>query len=87
MAGAMKKNIILSACVAVAMAFSLPSHAQRLVPGQMGIELVGGVPLIKGEKLFTKDNFGAGVSLSRYFKRANISSATWGFLRSAVMRS
>lgn len=67
----MKKNLILSACVAVAMAFSLPSHAQRLVPGQMGIELVGGAPLIKGKKLFAKDNFGAGVSITRYFKRAN----------------
>lgn len=81
MAGAMKKNIILSACVAVAMAFSLPSHAQRLVPGQMGIELVGSILLIKGEKLFTKDNFG----FSRIMAR--ISSDTWGFLRSAVMRN
>lgn len=71
MVGAMKKKLILSACVAVAMAFSLPSHAQRLVPRQIGIELVGGVPLIKGEKLFAKDNFGAGISLTRYFKRAN----------------
>lgn len=81
MVGAMKKKIILSACIAVAMAFSLPSHAQRLVPGQMGIELVGGVPLIKGEKLFAKDNFG----FSRIMAR--ISSDTWGFLRSAVMRN
>lgn len=71
MVGFMKKKLILSACIAVAMAFGLPSHAQRLVPGQIGIEFVGGIPLIKGEKLFTKDNFGTGVSLTRYFKRAN----------------
>ena len=46
----MKKKIILSVCAAVAMAFSLPSQAQRLIPKQRGIEVVGSVPLIKGEK-------------------------------------
>ena len=49
MVGFMKKKIILSVCMAVAMAFSLPSHAQRLIPGQRGMEVVGNVPLIKGE--------------------------------------
>lgn len=67
----MKKKIILSVCAAVAMAFSLPSQAQRLIPKQRGIEVVGSVPLIKGEKLFAKDNFGVGVSLTRYLKREN----------------
>ena len=43
-------NIILTVCVAVAMTFSLPSQAQRLIPKQRGIEVVGSVPLIKGEK-------------------------------------
>lgn len=69
----MKKKLILSVCMAVAMAFSLPSHAQRLIPKQKGIEVVGSVPLIKGEKLFAKDNFGVGVSLTRYLKRENYS--------------
>lgn len=73
MVGAMKKNFILSACMAVAMTFSLPSHAQRLIPKQKGIEVVGSVPLIKGEKLLAKDNFGVGVSLTRYLKRENYS--------------
>ena len=67
----MKKNFILSACMAVVMTFSLPSHAQRLIPKQKGIEVVGSVPLIKGEKLFAKDNFGVGLSLTRYLKREN----------------
>ena len=67
----MKKKIILSVCAAVAMAFSLPSHAQRLIPKQRGIEVVGSVPLIKGEKLFTGDNFGVGISLPRYLKKEN----------------
>lgn len=66
-----KQNIILTICAVVAIAFSLPSHAQRLIPGQKGIEVVGSIPLIKGEKLFAKDNFGVGVSLTRYLKREN----------------
>ena len=71
MVGIMKKKIILSVCAAVAMAFSLPSHAQRLIPKQRGIEVVGSVPLIKGEKLFGGDNFGVGISLTHYLKREN----------------
>ena len=66
-----KNNIILTVCVAVAMTFSLPSQAQRLIPQQRGIEVVGSVPLIKGEKLFTGDNFGVGISLPRYLKKEN----------------
>lgn len=73
MVGAMRKKIILSACVAVAMAFSLPSHAQRLISKQKGMEVMGSVPLIKGEKFFAKDDFGVGVSLTRYLKRENYS--------------
>ena len=67
----MKKKIILSVCVAVAMAFCLPSQAQRLIPKQRGVEVVGSVPLIKGEKLFGGDNFGVGISLTHYLKREN----------------
>ena len=67
----MKKKIILSVCVAVAMAFSLPSHAQRLIPKQRGIEVVGNVPLIKGEKFLASDNFGMGAALTRYLGREN----------------
>ena len=71
MVGIMKKKIILSVCIAVATAFSLPSQAQRLIPKQRGIEVVGSVPLIKGEKLFAGDNFGIGISLTRYLKKEN----------------
>ena len=67
----MKKKIILSVCAAVAMAFSLPSHAQRLIPKQKGIEVIGSVPLIKGEKFLAADNFGMGASLTRYLKKEN----------------
>ena len=71
-----KNNIILTVCVAVAMTFSLPSQAQRLIPKQRGIEVVGSVPLIKGEKLFTGDNFGVGISLTRYLKKENYTFAS-----------
>ena len=67
----MKKKIILSVCAVVAMAFSLPSQAQRLIPKQRGIEVVGSVPLIKGEKLLAADNFGMGAALTRYLSREN----------------
>ena len=67
----MKKKIILSVCAAVAMAFSLPSQAQRLIPKQRGVEVVGSVPLIKGEKFLAADNFGMGASLTRYLSREN----------------
>ena len=67
----MKKKIILSVCAAVAMTFSLPSQAQRLIPKQRGVEVVGSVPLIKGEKFLAADNFGMGVSLTRYLSREN----------------
>ena len=72
----MKKKIILSVCAAVAMAFSLPSQAQRLIPKQRGIEVLGSVPLIKGEKLFAGDNFGVGISLTRYLKSENYTFAS-----------
>ena len=67
----MKKKIILSVCAAVATAFSLPSQVQRLIPKQRGIEVVGGVPLIKGEKFLAADNFGMGAALTRYLGREN----------------
>ena len=66
-----KNNIILTVCVAVAMTFNLPSQAQRLMPKQRGIEVVGSVPLIKGEKFLSADNFGMGASLTRYLGREN----------------
>lgn len=74
-----KNNIILTVCVAVAMTFSLPSQAQRLIPKQRGIEVLGSVPLIKGEKPFTGDNFGVGISLTRYLKKENYTFASLGY--------
>jgi len=64
----MKKVLFLLAC---AVATMLPAQAQRLIPKQKGIEVVGSLPMSKGEKLFAKDNFGVGLSLPRYLKREN----------------
>ncbi|KGN95410.1 conjugal transfer protein TraO [Porphyromonas crevioricanis] len=60
----MKKFLLFTICVVMGMALAMPSHAQRLIPKQKGIEVVGSVPL-------AKDNFGLGVSLTRYQKREN----------------
>ena len=66
-----KNNIILTVCLAVAMTFSLPSHAQRLIPKQRGVEVVGSVLLIKGEKFLAADQFRHGSSTHRYLGREN----------------
>ena len=44
---------------------------QRLIPRQQGIELIASVPLIKGAKIFSKEQWGLGVSLTKYLKRAS----------------
>ena len=64
----MKKLCLLLAC-ALCGIFSV--EAQRLIPKQQGIELIVSVPLIKGAKIFSKEQWGAGVSLTKYLKRAN----------------
>ena len=42
-----------------------------MIPKQRGIEVVGSVPLIKGEKFLAAGNFGMGASLTRYLSREN----------------
>ena len=64
----MKKLCLLLAC-ALCGIFSV--EAQRLIPKQQGIELIVSVPLIKGAKIFSKEQWGTGVSLTKYLKRAN----------------
>lgn len=64
----MKELCLLLTC-AVCGFFSV--EAQRLIPKQQGIELIASVPLIKGAKVFSKEQWGADVSLTKYLKRAN----------------
>lgn len=68
MVSPMKKFCLLLAC---AVCGFISANAQRLIPKQKGIEVVASVPLIKGEKLFSKGQFGVGVSLTKYLKREN----------------
>ena len=82
----MKKKIILSVCAAVAMAFSLPSQAQRLIPKQKGVEVVGSVPLIKGEKFLAADNFGMGASLTDIWG-VRIIPLLWQNMNSRICRT
>lgn len=62
--------------LALIIAVAMPSQAQRLIPNQKGLELFGGVPIVRGEKLFRAENYKAGVSLVRYFKTANYAFLT-----------
>ena len=64
----MKKFCLLLAC---AVCGFISANAQRLIPKQQGIEVIASVPLIKGEKVFSKEQWGAGVSLTKYLKRAS----------------
>ena len=67
----MKRWLSMMVCVMVAMVAVTPSYAQRLIPRQNSVELVGSMPIIKGEKLFAKESFGVGLAFAHYFKRAN----------------
>ena len=64
----MTKFCLLLAC---AVCGFISANAQRLIPKQQGIEVIASVPLIKGEKVFSKEHWGAGVSLTKYLKRAS----------------
>ena len=67
----MKRWLSMMVCVMVAMVAVTPSYAQRLIPRQNSVELVGSMPIIKGERLFAKESFGVGLAFAHYFKRAN----------------
>ena len=61
----MKKLCLPLAC---AVCGFISAKAQRLIPKQQGIELIASVPLIKGAKIFSKEQWGVGVS---YLKRVS----------------
>lgn len=63
----MKKSIILLVCV---VAIAAGTHAQRLIPGQRGLQLSVGVP-ISDNKLFKNGNFTTQIVMTINHKRAN----------------
>lgn len=67
----MKGYVYLLTCI-VAMFVVMPvAKAQRLIPRQKGIEIAAGIPIIKGNKLFSSNNYEVSILLSRYLKREN----------------
>lgn len=79
----MKKYLFI-ALSALTLAMSLPTKAQRLVPKQKGIEVVASAPLNKGEKLFSKGNWGVGVSLTRNHKEGSYTFARASYEEQAL---
>lgn len=66
-----KRRLLLMVCVLSAVAFAMPLHAQRLTPGQKGLEIATGIPIVKGEKRVDLENIGAFIGLSRYLKQGD----------------
>lgn len=63
----MKRLVLI---VAMTVAIAAASHAQRLIPGQRGLQLSVGVPVTEN-KLFDNGNFVAHMSMTVNHKRAN----------------
>ncbi len=63
----MKKSIILLVCL---VAIATSTHAQRLIPGQRGLQLSIGVPVTES-KLFENGNLTAQMAMTINHKRAN----------------
>lgn len=63
----MKKSIILLVCL---VAIAISTHAQRLIPGQRGLQLSIGVPITES-KLFENGNFTTQMAMTINHKRAN----------------
>ena len=62
------KRIVIFIVMTVAIAAA--SHAQRLIPGQRGLQLSIGVPITES-KLFENGNFSAAMAMTVNHKRAN----------------
>lgn len=74
----MKKVLLLLLCALVS---ALSAQAQRLIPGQKGVELLFAQPVIKGERPFAPGCYGMGVALTRYMKRGNYGFVLFGYER------
>ena len=60
----------ISLFIVITLVIAPASHAQRLIPGQRGLQLSAGVP-VTGSKLFENDDFTAGIAMTINRKRAN----------------
>ena len=81
----MKLKLLFSSLYA-ALVVGLPTavQAQRLVPGQKGLEVSASVPIVKGKSLFKQDDFGLTLSLSHYLKRGKYTFVSAGYEQQAL---
>ena len=81
----MKLKLFFSSLYA-ALVVGLPTavQAQRLVPGQKGLEMSASVPIVKGKSLLKQDDFGLTLSLSHYLKRGKYTFVSAGYEQQAL---
>ena len=77
----MKQKLLFSSlCAALVVGLPTAVQAQRLVPGQKGLEVSAGVPIVKGKSLFKQDDF----ALSHYLKRGKYTFVSAGYEQQAL---
>ena len=81
----MKQKLLFSSlCAALVVGLPTAVQAQRLVPGQKGLEVSASVPIVKGKSLFKPDDFGMTLSLSHYLKRGKYTFVSAGYEQQAL---
>ena len=78
------KLFFSSLCAALVVGLPTAVQAQRLVPGQKGLEVSASVPMVKGKSLFKPDDFGMTLSLSHYLKRGKYTFVSAGYEQQAL---
>ena len=77
----MVRFLFLMACM---VGMILPTQAQRLIPKQKGIEVTYSLPIVKGESLFAGNDFGLGLSLTKYLAHENYTFVTAEYERQSL---
>ena len=78
------KLLFSSLCAALVVGLPTAVQAQRLVPGQKGLEVSASMPIVKGKSLFKQDDFGMTLSLSHYLKRGKYTFLSAGYEQQAL---
>jgi len=78
------KLLFSSLCAALVVGLPTAVQAQRLVPGQKGLEVSASVPIVKGKSLFKQDDFGMTLSLSHYLKWGKYTFVSAGYEQQAL---
>ena len=78
------KLLFSSLCAALVVGLPTAVQAQRLVPGQKGLEMSASVPIVKGKSLLKQDEFGMTLSLSHYLKRGKYTFLSAGYEQQAL---